>query len=579
MTGDRYKRSRKSITSLIQEEMRRFNIQGLSIALVDDQEIVWARGFGYADANKRISAGPETIYPAGSIAKLFTIAAALQLQEQHRIDIDQPLQAYLPEFSVKTRFEGSPPITIRSIMTHHSGLPSDRLKEMISRTPIRLEEKVKGLGGEWVAYPPGFIFSYSNVAIQLLGYLVERAGGKDFAAYMNESLFQPMGMNHTSFVVEPNMKPFLSKGYRSGRESEEILSQPTASPDCPIYTSVADLGRFIETIFAHGKAGDRQILKSETLSEALRPQNGNVPLDFDFQIGLGWFLNESDIKNAGPVASHGGTLSLFHSQLIILPEHKLGVVVLANSSSAIQVVNNIAEEALKLALEEKTGIKQPGPGKMKQEPVIPWPQAAIEDYVGHYATGLRVFTVHAEKGRLFTQLMGRKVELILHPSGQFSLRYRLFGLIPINLGELQRLEFSLASIQGRRVLVLHHKGKRHFLGEKIGVSRVSEAWLKRMGEYRLADPGKYLPVIETAQLRYEDDFLMLDVKIPILGDYGIERLKFAIQPISDTEAILLGLGRNMGETIQVINDHGVEKLRYSGCEFIKKSNSRFAGHP
>ena len=99
-----------------------------------------------------------------------------------------------------------------------------------------------------------------------------------------------------------------------------------------------------------------------------------------------------------------------------------------------------------------------------------------------------------------------------------------------------------------------------------------------MGGYRLADPGKYLPVIETAQLRYEDDFLMLDVKIPILGDYGIERLKFAIQPISNTEAILLGLGRNMGETIKVINDHGVEKLRYSGCEFIKKSNFTFVGH-
>ncbi len=85
-------------------------------------------------------------------------------------------------------------------------------------------------------------------------------------------------------------------------------------------------------------------------------------------------------------------------------------------------------------------------------------------------------------------------------------------------------------------------------------------------------PENYHPVIEMAQLKYEDNFLMLDVRIPLLGDYGVERLQFAIQPVSDKEAILLGLGRNMGETIQVVSDHGVEKLRYSGVEFVRKSD-------
>jgi len=258
-------------------------------------------------------------------------------------------------------------------MTHHSGLASDYLRGMISRAPIPLADRTSGLKREWVAYPPDLIFSYSNAAVQLLGYLAEKASGRDFVSYTNESLFQPMGMSHTSFVVEPHMRPLLSKGYRSGRESEEILLQPVPSPDCPIYTSALDLGRFIEMIFANGMSGGRPILKPETLAEAFRPQNENVPLDFDFRIGLGWFLNEPDIRNAGLVASHGGTLSLFHSQMTILPEHKLGVVVLANSSGAIQVVNRVAEEALKLALEEKTGIRQPELGKVDQEPVIPGP--------------------------------------------------------------------------------------------------------------------------------------------------------------------------------------------------------------
>ncbi len=574
-----YQRTRGAIASLIREEMRRYNIQGLSIALVDDQKIIWAQGFGYADVANRTPAQPETIYPAGSIAKLFTITAALQLAEQNKLNLDQPLQDYLPEFSIKTRFPGSGPITARSTMTHHSGLPSDHLKEMISLSPIPLTQMVKGLGEEWVAYPPNFIFSYSNVAVQLLGLMVERVGHKDFASYMDESVFRPMGMNHTSFVIEPRLKPLLSKGYKRGQESEEILSRPLPSPDGPIYTSVIDLSRFIRMVFANGMAGDRQILKPETLSEALRPQNSNVPLDLDFQIGLGWFLNEFDMKNAGLVASHGGTLSLFHSQLIILPEHKLGVVVLANSSSSIHVVNRIAEETLELALEEKTGIRQPdSEEKMFQEPIVPWPQNVLEDYVGYYATGLRVFTVHSKNGKLYTRLMGREVQLVLHPSGQFSVRYRLLGLIPIKLGQIERMKFSLISIQGRKVLVLHYKGKRHLLGEKIESSPISEAWLKRIGEYELVDPGNYFPVIEKAQFKYEDNFLVLDVTIPIFGDYGIDRLRFAVQPLSNQEAILLGLGRNMGETIQVVSDHGIERLRYSGCEFIRKSEPPSANH-
>jgi len=578
MSRDSYKGTRDAITSLIQEEMKRYNIQGMSIALVDDQRIVWAEGFGYADRDKRIAAMPETIYPAGSIAKLFTITAALQLADQKRIDLDQPLQAYLPEFSIKTRFPDSGPITPRTIMTHHSGLPSDHLKEMISRDPTSLAETERELRDEWVAYPPNFIFSYSNVALRLLGHVIEQTGHKDFDSHLKETLFLPLGMVNTSFVPEPHMNPLLSKGYRGGWETEEILLRPLPSPEGPIYSSVIDLGRFIRMIFASGKVGDLQISKPETLSEAIHPQNTNIPLDLDFRIGLGWFLNEPDIRNGGLVVSHGGTLSLFHSQLTLLPEHKLGVVVLANSSGAVHVVSRIAEETLKIALEEKTGIKQPALERTEKEPVIPWPEALLKDYAGHYATGLRVFTVRAKNGKLHTRLMGRKVQLVLHPSGRFSLRYRLFGLIPIKLGQFEQVKFSVDSIQGRKILALHHKGKRHLLGEKVEASPIPEIWLKRLGDYELVDLQRYHPVIEKAELKFEDPFLMLDVRIPLLGDYGIERLQFAIQPVSDTEAVLLGLGRNMGETIQVVSDHGGERLRYSGCEFIIKSNSTSVEH-
>jgi len=567
--GD-YEHTKKYMTWLIQQEMKKHHVQGLSIAMVDGQQIIWAQGFGYADVNRNISATPETVYPAGSIAKLFTIIASLQLAEKEKIELDQPLHTYLPEFSFKTRFPDGGSITPRNIMTHHSGLPSDRLKGIMSRNPIPFTDVVKEIEDEYVAYPPNFVFSYSNLALRLLGHMVEKVSGQAFVSYMDEWLLRPMGMTHTSFILTPDMKPLLSKGYAGGKETQDDLLRDLPSPEGPLYASALDLSRFMQMVFANGAVGGRRILKPETLAEMFRPQNSHVPLDLDFRIGLGWFLNDSDIQNAGRVASHGGALSLFYSKLVLLPEHKLGVVVLANSSAALDVVNKVAEEGLKLALEAKTGITQPEMKKPLLEPILPWSQRVLKDYEGHYATGFRVYTVSTRGEELHTRLMGKPVRLVPHGMGLFSLQYRLFGIIPIKVKQLDGLTFSLNHIAGRDVLVLHDNGKKHLLAERIEPSPIPDAWLKRLGEYELVNPGDYFPMIKRAQLKVEDHLLTLDVTTSMLSNVGTERWGFAIGPISNTEAVILGLGRNMGETIQVVTEKGEERLLYSGCEFRRK---------
>jgi CubicO group peptidase (beta-lactamase class C family) len=562
--------TRKYISWLIQGQMEKHHVQGLSIALVDDQQVIWAQGFGYADVNKKIRATPETVYPAGSIAKLFTIIAALQLAEQGKINLDQPIQTYLPGFSTKTRFPDAGPITPRSIMTHHSGLPSDRLQRMISRKPKPFTNVLEEIKDEYVAYPPNFIFSYSNLAMRLLGHMVEKVSGRDFVSQMDESVLRPMGMTSASFVPRPEIQPLISKGYKEGKEAEDFLLGDLPSPDGPLYASVIDLSHLIQMVFASGTAGQRRILSPETLSEMLHPQNSNVPLDFDFRIGLGWFLNDVDIKNAGLVASHGGASTLFYSQLIVLPEYDLGVAVLANSSFARGVVDRIAEETLKLALEAKTGIKQPEEKKAPREPIPPWSKLVLKDFEGYYATGPRIYKVSTSGEKLYTRLLGRSVQLVPHGDGMFSVRYRLFGLIPVKLGPLEELKFSLERIAGRAILVLHYQGKKYLLGEKIDPCPISDAWLQRAGDYELVNPDDYLSLIEKVDLRYEDNMFMVGISTPTLGALGTERWGAAICPLSDTEATVLGLGRGMGETIHVVTKSGEERLLYSGCEFRKK---------
>jgi len=107
-------------------------ITGLSVALVDDQEMVWSEGFGYADKANGVAATPDTLYMVASISKLFTASAIMQLAEAGKIDIDQPVQTYVPEFSINSRFPEAGPITPRTLMTHHAGLPSDITNGMLA---------------------------------------------------------------------------------------------------------------------------------------------------------------------------------------------------------------------------------------------------------------------------------------------------------------------------------------------------------------------------------------------------------------------------------------------------------------
>jgi CubicO group peptidase (beta-lactamase class C family) len=115
-------------SSLIEQEMKKNKITGLSIAVVDDQRIVWSEGFGYANKAGDLKASADTVYNVGSVSKLLTVTAVMQLAEQGKIDIDAPIQTYLPEFRIKTRFPDTDPVTIRGMLTHHSGMPSDYFK-------------------------------------------------------------------------------------------------------------------------------------------------------------------------------------------------------------------------------------------------------------------------------------------------------------------------------------------------------------------------------------------------------------------------------------------------------------------
>jgi CubicO group peptidase (beta-lactamase class C family) len=560
--GD-YAYTRQYASWLIEREMKKHKVTGLSIALVDDQHVVWTQGFGYADAATGIPATPDTVYRVGSISKLFTASAAMQLAEQGKLDIDKPLRDYLPEFSTRTRAAHSRPITPRNIMTHHSGLPSDWLKGMWSKHPQPFTQVVDEIRGQYVATRPGTVFAYSNLGMTLLGHAVQKVSGGDFAAYMQRALLQPLGMSHSAFALQAQ-GPLASKAYRNGKEADDSPLRDV--PAGGLNSSVLDMSRFLEMVFAGGRSGEQQILKPQTLAEMLRPQNANIPLDFDFRIGLGWMLSGVDIVNAGPVAQHGGATLMYHSYLAALPEHKLGVVVLANSASAGAVVSKVAGEVLKLALEAKTGIRQPTP----EQPAAPAPLSAQarQAYVGYYDTQLGLAKVTDTLGQLRAKVMGKTLWLEPRADGGLGLAYRVLGLFPVNLGDLDQVTLRRATVAGRDVLVARSHGADYLAGEKIAPEPLSQQWLDRLGDYEIVNAGDDAMLPDNIRLRSEDGLLVAEYSFAGQRD---RLVRLALAPVSPVAAVIQGLGRGKGETVEAVMVDGEERVRFSGLELRKKT--------
>lgn len=559
-TRGNYRHAENYLNWMVDKEMSENDITGVSIALIDDQRVIWQKGFGHADLERGIPATPETIYRAGSIAKVFTAAATMQLAEQGRIAIDRPLQEALPEFAIKTRFTDAGPVTPRNVMSHHSGLPSNFLKGMYVRDPGRFETVIEGLQEQYLTFPPDFVFSYSNVGMALLGATVQRISGEPFDRYMERNFFQPLGMTSSSFVSRA-----VTKAYDSHKEIEvfSLRDMPAAN----LLSNVIDLSQFVKMQFAEGRVGERQVLSPASVQEMVRVQNAGFPLTFQQYVGLGWMLSGIEVPGGGPVASHGGSLPDSHSMMAILPEHKLGVVVLSNSATSHASVTRIAAEALRLMLEAKTGIRQEAEKVARAPERKPTPEE-LRLFNGHFDTLVGLAKVSTSDGSIDAQAVGHHFRLVPHEDGLFSLKYKLFGLLPVRVGAFDDIRVSVARIGGRQIVVGRIGNESLMFGEKLKPTTIPESFLQRIGHYEIIDKIDG-PAPNHILLKEEDGLLVGEVRFPEKPEL---LLRIGFHPVSDSEAVTAGLGSGRGDTLRLFSEDNEERLGFSGYQLRKKLN-------
>jgi CubicO group peptidase (beta-lactamase class C family)/D-alanyl-D-alanine dipeptidase len=393
----------KALDRFIAAEVAAKQVLALSIALVDDQTIVWAHGFGDADPENHVSATAQTVYRVGSISKLFTDIAAMQLVERGVLDVDAPVTRYLPNFRPQTPYGEA--ITLRHLMAHRSGLVREPpTGHYFDPTSPGLQTLVESLNRTQLVSEPGARTKYSNAGISVVGYVLEKTQNQPFAAYVKRAVFDPMGLKSTSFENAADGKAAKGQMWTYDGRTADAPTFPLAiAPAGNCYSTAEDLGQFLSVLFA----GGRGILKPETLKQMLTPQF--APPGTKNGFGMGFVLSE--FKGCR-CFGHAGAVYGFATQLSGLPEEKLGVIVIAAKDCVNGLTSRIGETALAQMLAARHG--QPLP---TIETTWSIDLETARKLSGHYVHGDRYIDLEDRSGRLFYCRDRGEMQLELRVSG------------------------------------------------------------------------------------------------------------------------------------------------------------------
>ena len=457
----KYMAAVQKLEPFISRQVAEKNLPALSVALVEDQTIVWARGFGFADPRTKIHADAETVYRVGSISKLFTDLAIMQLIEEGQLDLDAPVTRYLPRFKPINPF--AKPITLRQLTAHRSGLAREPpVGNYFDSSHPSLAEMVGSLNQTELVYEPGTKTKYSNAGIGVVGYVLEKTQRESFPAYLQRKLLNRMGMTQSGFEPTAELRKKLALAAMwtyHGREFAAPTFELGMAPAGCMYSTVNDLARFLKVLFAGGRAPRELILKPATLELMLQPQFAKLE-DEGQAFGIGFRMKDfHGLRRIG----HSGAIYGFASELAALPREKLGAVVIASRDCTNAVTTRIADMALQAMLTAR--------GEL--------PETKIEETGSIDAETARKWSGHYRCEGTDIDLIerGGKLWMLPHPDGlKVELRAPSSGFLVDD-----RLSFGMKiELQGDDIRIGKQLYKR---AERNKPEMIPAKWAGLIGEY------------------------------------------------------------------------------------------------
>jgi CubicO group peptidase (beta-lactamase class C family) len=315
------------LDALIPSQLRNRNISGAVISVVKDGQVLFQKGYGYADFEEKKAVLPDkTLFRPGSISKLFTATAIMQLVEQGELDLDRDVNDYL-DFAIPKTYPQ--PVTLRQLLTHTGGF-EETLKNLFVASESDLKPLRTYLVNEMPAriFPPGKIPSYSNYGFTLAGYIVERVSGEKFERYIENHILKPLVMNNSTFdqPLPAQLARQMSKGYLNASKKSQDFEFVQVAPAGALSTTAADMTRFMLAFLQDGSVDGVAILKPETVRQMQTRQFELNPMI----CGLGITFMEYWVNPVRAIG-HAGDTVYFHSDMVLVPDAHVGYFISYNS--------------------------------------------------------------------------------------------------------------------------------------------------------------------------------------------------------------------------------------------------------
>jgi CubicO group peptidase (beta-lactamase class C family) len=332
------------LDELLVGQMEKYHIAGTAVSVVKDGKLFFTKGYGYADLEIGIPVDPElTGFRLGSVTKLFTGTAVMQLVEQGKLDLDADINTYL-DFRIPDTYPQ--PITLKHLVTHTSGF-EDVFFEVLVRDAKDLVPARQWLVSHMHARvrPPGDSPAYSNFNSMLAGYIVARVSGQPYDQYIEENILNPLGMVHTSArsPVQADLRAHTSQGYTyedgALQAFPDYLAQLAIVPGGAMQSTATDMARFMIAHLQDGRYSDANIAETRILKETTAQQMHSTLYTPDPRI-LGTAYNFFDFTDNGQrTIGHSGEAPPINSLLLLLPDQNLGVFVVYNSDGGGDLTN------------------------------------------------------------------------------------------------------------------------------------------------------------------------------------------------------------------------------------------------
>lgn len=347
-------------------------LPGVVAGVVADDELVWARGFGHADVDGGTAMATDTRFRMASHSKLFTATAIMQLQEEGKLRLDDPVSDYLPWFTFEAASADDPPVTIEHLLTHSSGLPREAGPHWTELEFPTAEEIRALMPARTAPFPPEVRWKYSNLAYTVAGMIVEEVSGMSWADYLDRNIFGPLGMSASS-VDRPD--PLMAVGYGprladGTRDVYPFVDARGMAAATGLTSTVEDMARFVSAQFRTGERGGDRLLSTASLREMHRVRM--LENTWTSGQGIGFSVRRVDGKL---YVGHGGGYPGYTTNTTIQLDSKVGVIVLTNTNDSNPA--QIAQELMSTVGEAVAAATSESPAKIAWDP-------AWERFAGTY---------------------------------------------------------------------------------------------------------------------------------------------------------------------------------------------------